>query len=89
MLAWVLQNIGQLDEAEELNENILKTCKEFFGEKDFDTLTSYNAKGVLYLMREKLDLAEDFVRSAAEGREEILNRTHPSILNALTNLSMV
>lgn len=89
MLAWVLENDGDLDDAESLIADTRAKCEKFFGENDLDTLTCYNAQGVLYRMKGVLPKAEELIRKAAEGRTNQLGRTHPSTLNALTNLSMV
>jgi hypothetical protein len=43
MLAWVLENNNKLNEAEILNNEILKEQSDYFSESDLDTLTSYNA----------------------------------------------
>jgi tetratricopeptide (TPR) repeat protein len=92
MLAWILENRAteeKLKEAELLNDEVLNLRRRCFGETDLDTLTSYNAKGVLYHMTGRLWKAEELIRKAATGREEKLGKTHPDTLNVLTNLSMV
>lgn len=92
MLAWILENSSdndKLKEAEKLNDDVLKRREEYFGETDLDTLTSYNAQGVLYHMTGRLLAGEQFIRKAVQGREARLGRTHPDTLNVLTNLSMI
>jgi tetratricopeptide (TPR) repeat protein len=89
MLGWVLANDDNLGDAESLIANTTAKCEEFFGENDLDTLTCYNAQGVLYRMEGVVSKAEELIRKAAEGRTNRLGRAHPSTLNALTNLSMV
>lgn len=89
MLAWLLVNNGELIKAESLVADNLAKCEQLYEQDDLDALTTYNAYAVLANKNGELRKAEEFSRKAVEGRERRLGPTHPSTLNALTNLSMV
>ncbi|KAJ0418762.1 hypothetical protein BJY00DRAFT_314676 [Aspergillus carlsbadensis] len=89
MLAWLLENNGDLEQAERMIADDVVKCEELFGDDDLDTLIAYNAYAVLFLVKGDLPRAEDFSRKSAEGRERRLGPAHPRTLNALTNLSMI
>ncbi|KAL4981967.1 hypothetical protein BDW68DRAFT_182990 [Aspergillus falconensis] len=89
MLAWLLENDGELERAETLLAHDLRKCEEQFEAEDLDTLTTYNAYAVLSHMKGDLIKAEELSRKAVQGRARRLGPTHPSTLNALTNMSMV
>jgi tetratricopeptide (TPR) repeat protein len=89
MLAWVIQNQKRYVEAEKMNDEVLERRIELFGEGDLDTLTSYNAQGVLYHMTRRFEKAEEYALKASEGRQKQLGRNHPDTLNCLTNLAMI
>lgn len=89
MLAWVIQNQKRYEEAEKMNDMVLKRRIELFGEDDPDTLTTYNAQGVVYHLTHRFEKAEEYARKASEGRQKQLGRNHPDTLNCLTNLAMI
>ena len=100
MLAWIIQNQKRYGEAEMMIDEVLERRIELFGEDDLDTLTSYNAQGVVYHMtlncltnlamifasRNRLSNAERLIREILKAREERLGFNHIATLASVENL---
>jgi len=82
-LARLLQDQGNVTEAEVLLMEALEALRRTLGDTHPKTLTSINNLGLLLLERGKVDEAEPLLREALKAQRRTLGDTHPY---TLTNL---
>mmetsp|Transcript_49999 Transcript_49999/g.154991 ORF Transcript_49999/g.154991 Transcript_49999/m.154991 type:complete len:305 (-) Transcript_49999:169-1083(-) len=79
-LALVLQELGELGEAELLQRSVLDARQSSLGLEHPDTLASMSNLAMLLQLRGLHDEAESLQRCAAEGLETALGASHPNTL---------
>lgn len=85
-LATLLQDAGQLEEAEKLFVEALETRREVLGPADPATLTSINNLGMLLLEKGSVAEAEKLLREALGARRLSLGVDHTDTQDSLYNL---
>jgi eukaryotic-like serine/threonine-protein kinase len=88
-LALVLQERGDMAEAEKHFDEALAAARRARGPADPLTLTVLNDYGMLLRARKKWPQAEAVFKEAADGRAKALASTHPATLESLNNLAAV
>ena len=86
-LAILLNDQGNVNEAEILYRRALETREQTLGLEHPDTLTSVNDLGTFLMKQGKLAEAEPLLQRAVEGRKRTLGANHPHTLNSIANLA--
>ena len=85
-LATLLQDAGELDEAEALFREALEKRREVLGATDPSTLTSINNLGMLLQEKEQTAECEALLREALQARRQALGVDHTDTQDSLFNL---
>jgi eukaryotic-like serine/threonine-protein kinase len=87
-LATVLQEQGQLPEAEKYFREVL-VARQARMKDDPDTLVTANNLGLLLQQEGKLKEAEPYLREALDGERRVLKPDDPEFLSSLNNLGLL
>jgi len=86
-LAVVYGNLGQIEKAVEMNENLLSTRQTVFGRDHPDTLTTMNNLAETYMSLGRLKEAKELSEAALEGCQTTFGKEHPNTLKNMSNLA--
>ncbi len=86
-LAYLCDNRGKLDEAQELYEQVLKGREEVLGQTNAATLETVNDLACVYEYRGQLAKAEEYYKRALDGREKLLGLEHPDVLQTVADFA--
>lgn len=88
-LAAVYKETGRLEEAADLQRQVLDRHKSEFGDDDPITLIAMNNLAATYREMGQWDEAEELKRRVLVGRERRLGKEHPGTLSAAYNLGVM
>ncbi|KAF2818698.1 hypothetical protein CC86DRAFT_237739, partial [Ophiobolus disseminans] len=80
-------NQGRWDAAEELEVQVMETCKKKLGADHPSTLTSMANLALTYQNQGRWDAAEELFVRVMETRKKKLGADHPSTLRSMNNLA--
>ena len=86
-LALAYSNLGQPEDAEMLQEEVLKLRREILGEHHPDTITALSNLGVTYSDLGRFNEAKLLNEEVLELAKKTLGERNPTTLDALTNLA--
>ena len=87
-LAYTYQAQGRLEEAENLQVQVLEISKRILGVEHPDTLRSMNNLAMVYQEQGRMDLGEKLHTQALEIRKRVLGVEHPETLVSMANLPL-
>lgn len=82
----VYKHQGRLEEAEELNKEVLEAIKSVLGEEHLETLYAMDELACIYSCQGQLKQAESLQKQVLETRKRVLGAEHPGTLAAMSNL---
>ena len=86
---FVMEEIGDWNNAEQLAMQILSMRKKLLGEKHTDTLTSMGSLARTYYHQGKLSEAEQLEIQILHMRKKLLVAEHPDILTSMANIARI
>ena len=87
-LALTYWRLGRIEEAVDLQEEVLEKRRQILGVEHADTLTSMNNLSITYRDQGKTAEAVDLQEEVLEKRRQILGVEHPDTLTSMSNLSL-
>jgi non-specific serine/threonine protein kinase/serine/threonine-protein kinase len=88
-VGFILQERGELDEAESYYREALDGCRRVLGDDHELTLTLINNMGFVLQERGELDDAESYYREGLDGCRRVLGDNHSQTLTAIHNMGAI
>ena len=87
--AKTLENQGKLNEAAEIQEEVLEKSTRILGAEHPHTMLAMSDYAITFGYQGKLDKAVEIMKEVLEKRTKILGAEHPSTKAVATNLSIL